>query len=241
MNTLLLNMVTAEPAAPQSASSGINSIPALEAFESERHAYFRGVAKRFDRKLMSIPMVVATMVSGASVANASSEKFGANHYLTSARYDSLFVPPVELEEQGASDSVTGLSNWFAAWASSDALSNALPGAFSGILADLETLSDGWNGDESVAPSSYVKSDVHKLAKFSASSWQQPEVEVDNDGSVALRWEGDDRIIALTFNGNGRAIGTMYPRLASGPREILLSDDEQVTAFLEINEVKSLIL
>lgn len=80
-----------------------------------------------------------------------------------------------------------------------------------VLDELEALEDGWNGLGTVAPSERVKGDVAYLVTECAFIQQEPEIEVADDGSVALLWDGDGNSFALTFYGDGKVIGTLSPR------------------------------
>lgn len=95
-----------------------------------------------------------------------------------------------------------------------------------LVTSLAGMSDGWIGPDSVAPSPAVCADVYAAL---TSMWQvsrEPEVEVDDDGSVALLWEESGRSFALTFMGNGKVVGTLSPRTADyAPWTVAVTEHE----------------
>ena len=187
------------------------------------------------RMRMQFPMLIVSLVSSATAAEAR-DPVVVNNHSTFHSYDTFDIPVVELPSEGSTVEVSGVSNWLAGWAHrAEARTFA-----TAILDELEGLEDGWNGDKSAAPNGYIKSDLKSLVGSLGTFNFEPEVEVDNDGSVALRWETEERVLALTINGNGRAIGTMYPRTENFPREIALKDRDALAEFLSIDEVRSVI-
>jgi hypothetical protein len=188
-------------------------------------------------KRLRIPLIAASLISSATAVAApvGHEPDGGNDQITNFIYCGPNVQHLELVDESATGHMTRGGQWRVAWASGPppvTLRNAMS-----AISDLECLRDGWNGDSSLAPSEYVKSDLRAIAPYLGNA-RSPEMEVDEDGSVSLRWEADDRMLALTFHGNGRAIGTMYPRTGNFPCEIPLRDAAIVAGFLAIDEVRS---
>ncbi|WP_338425151.1 hypothetical protein [Sphingopyxis kveilinensis] len=224
---------------------------AVDALDAKAHAV-EAVATGFDlkqpitrlcdRRRVAIPLFFASLVSGTSVAAAppSADLPFVNSSNVDRFASSIDLHRLEIVGTSSSNDMSGVLNWIAAWASgasSDANASAY---FTEIIDSLETLEDGWNGVSSVAPSEYVKSDLRILAAYMRYS-RQPEVEVDNDGSIALRWEDDERTLALTLNGNGRLIGTMYPRTENFPLEFGVGDSSKIAELFSISEVRSTLL
>ena len=92
-------------------------------------------------------------------------------------------------------------------------SNEASGAsfgLSSIVDQIAVLSDGWAGAGSVAPSAAARSDVAAALAVAPAGTRSPAIEVDEDGVVALLWEGADKSFALTFFGNGKVVGTLSP-------------------------------
>lgn len=115
------------------------------------------------------------------------------------------------------------------------------GGMVALIADLYNIEDGWNGPDSRAPSEEVKSDLCTLALYVDLDVREPDVEVDEDGSVSLRWENSEYSFALTLNGNERVIGTIFPRLDAFPIDFALEDQFQIISFLNRQEVRSVLL
>lgn len=83
-----------------------------------------------------------------------------------------------------------------------------------IVDSLVGLEDGWFGSGSVAPSGAVVDDL-ETALSGALLSEDPTVEVDTDGSVALIWElPAGASLTLTFVGNGQVVGSVFPQSAS---------------------------
>ena len=80
-----------------------------------------------------------------------------------------------------------------------------------IVDQLANLTDGWNGIGSACPSERVISDIRNALIALGSSVPQPDLEVDEDGTVALLWDREHTTYAMTFLGNGRVIGTSSPQ------------------------------
>lgn len=101
-----------------------------------------------------------------------------------------------------------------------------------ITASLSGLDDGWFGPDSIAPSSTVIAEV-AAALSQALILQQPELEVDIDGSVALVWElAEGETFALTFVGNGSVVGTTSPQSVSHPAcAVPVGDSGEIAARL----------
>jgi hypothetical protein len=224
------------PALPSAAANAVNSAAlAVEAAKTNLELNRPKMARIWKR----MPLLAATLAYGApaSATSAFDHPF-VNEHTTYFAYDLFEQPVVDLVSVGSSEDMSGLSNWVAAWASGDRLGVTAPAHFAQILREIADLEDGWNGEGSQAPNAYVKNDLQILAQSFSASVRQPEVEVDDDGSIALRWEGDQRVVALTINGNGRVIGTMVPRSASFPCELAIRDANKLSELLSIDEVKS---
>lgn len=228
---------TIEPIAPLGAFNASNFAAQAEAAAKvgleQRHPKTAHLWKH-------VPLLAITLAHGVPSSASSTD----NHPFVSDRstyfsYDTFAQPMVDMVHVGSADEMSGLSNWFAAWGSKNAAVASTH--FASIINELDILKDGWNGSESLAPNDYVKSDLRILAQSIASAVREPEVEVDDDGSIALRWEDHDIILALTLNGNGRVIGTMYPCAEKFPCELSVTDQDNIGALLSISEVRSVIL
>jgi hypothetical protein len=80
-----------------------------------------------------------------------------------------------------------------------------------IISQLGQLQDGWSGASSFAPADSVKRDIYEALAAIGGFVREPEVEVDDDGSVALLWPTADIDFAMTFLGNGKVYGTASPQ------------------------------
>lgn len=224
------------PTLPTAAANSVNL--AAIAVESAKVNFELGRPK-MARMWKRMPLLAATLAYGtpSSASSAFDHPF-VNEQPTYLTYD-LFEPPVvDFVNVGSSEDVSGLANWVTAWASRGRATAAAPTHFQQIFHEIADLEDGWNGDGSLAPSEYVKSDLQVLAQAFNAGVREPEVEVDDDGSIALRWEDDQRVVAFTINGNGRVIGTMVPRTGQFPCELPIRDANKISELLSIDEVKS---
>lgn len=76
-----------------------------------------------------------------------------------------------------------------------------------ILEELGRLTDGWLGEDSIAPRQTVVRDIQMLAPILPLGARTPEVEVDpSDGEVRLAWRAanEPKSIAISLTGNGMA-------------------------------------
>lgn len=225
-----------EPMAPLGAFNASNlAAMAAEAAKLDLELRRSKTARLWKR----VPLLAATLAYCApSSASSVLDHPFVNEHSTFLSYDIFEQPVVDVVNVGSSEGMSGLSNWLTAWTSGVRLSASVPTQLASIIDELDVLRDGWNGSGSFAPNDYVKNDLRILAQSIGLEVREPEVEVDNDGSVALRWEDGQRILALTLNGNGRVIGTMYPRTEKFPCELSVADGDNIAAFLLINEVQS---
>lgn len=113
---------------------------------------------------------------------------------------------------------------------------------SSVSARLDRLKDGWAGPGSVAPSQGVIDDVALacVAIYQAANLE-PEVEVDEDGTVVLEWRRGQRAFCLTFLGNRRLVGTISPWTEGyGPWQAQVSDELLILSKLEDPAVESFV-
>ncbi|HMI17943.1 MAG TPA: hypothetical protein VK533_00225 [Sphingomonas sp.] len=96
-----------------------------------------------------------------------------------------------------------------------------------IDAALGELQDGWNGSGSLAPSVAVRSDVALTLGAASVELPSPQIEVDDDGTVALIWDHAGHSHALTFLGNGKVIGTISPSADVALWEQVIVDRPQI--------------
>ncbi|MBB3972508.1 hypothetical protein [Hansschlegelia beijingensis] len=111
-----------------------------------------------------------------------------------------------------------------------------------VSARLERLRDGWAGPDTVAPSQRVIDDVARacVAVYQAAD-VEPEVEVDQDGTVVLEWRRGQRAFCLTFLGNGRLVGTISPWTEDyAPWQVPVSDELAIISKLEDPAVESFV-
>jgi hypothetical protein len=153
-------------------------------------------------------------------------------------YGRRYAQPIEVERSRASSEVSGVHNWI--YSVTDFADAGLCPAIASACFELSQLRDGWNGDQSRAPSGYVYNDLWEIGKSIPHHAVPPEVEVDDDGSVALRWDTDTHFFALTLQGNGRVTGTMYPRSAGIPAQFSVSDRNAILEFMDRDDIKQLI-
>ncbi|UYN98336.1 MAG: hypothetical protein KIT02_10195 [Devosia sp.] len=75
-----------------------------------------------------------------------------------------------------------------------------------VVTELGRLQDGWI-EGAIAPSAAIQADVARvLSAFALHQDHLPEVEVDEDGRVALRWLLDrESLFSLEFSGRGEVI------------------------------------
>jgi len=79
-----------------------------------------------------------------------------------------------------------------------------------IMTHLSELSEGWNGPGTQAPGAAVQGDIIRALANWPAGIREPSIEVDDEGGVALVWDGDESSFALTFLGNGNVVGTLSP-------------------------------
>lgn len=79
-----------------------------------------------------------------------------------------------------------------------------------LISSISDLDDGWNGPGSIAPNVSVRSDIAAVLNALWNVTREPEIEVGDDGDVALLWDDQVSSFALTFFGNGKVVGTMTP-------------------------------
>jgi hypothetical protein len=90
------------------------------------------------------------------------------------------------------------------------------------ISELIELKDGWNGPESIAPTSKTKEEVQLVIGLIRFNQRLPEFVVDDsDGVVSLTWAraGDPAFLSLIFRGDGRV--TIVGR--SSERDHVISD------------------
>lgn len=110
-----------------------------------------------------------------------------------------------------------------------------------IVEKLGVLDAGWNGAGSVAPTAEVKADIVTALSALQSAPPEPELEVDDDGSVALLWDEDESSFALTFFGNGRVVGTLSPRPRDfTPEAVDVRDVAALQRLMSIVEARSVV-
>jgi hypothetical protein len=110
-----------------------------------------------------------------------------------------------------------------------------------IVDQIAVLSDGWAGAGSVAPSTAARSDVAAALAVAPAGTRAPTIEVDEDGVVALLWEGADKSFALTFYGNGMVVGTLSPYAAQHkPWRVNASDSAAISSRLLAPELTQLL-
>lgn len=80
-----------------------------------------------------------------------------------------------------------------------------------LQVELASVAPDWNGDHFSAPGDSVRNDIHTALSGLPVLPRRPEIEIDDDGSVALLWAGLSRVFALTFKGNGRVVATLSPQ------------------------------
>lgn len=112
---------------------------------------------------------------------------------------------------------------------------------SSLIKTLRELPNSWNGGESVAPSAKIRADIEATLTLCGITVRQPEIEVDDDGSVALLWDGDEGTFGLTFVGNGKVVGTLSPlREAYLPWSTPIAEVSELSARLASNTVRPLL-
>jgi len=113
-----------------------------------------------------------------------------------------------------------------------------------ILRNLGRLTDGWAGDDTVAPSHGVIKDFQAASIAFPPLVSLPEIEVDpDDGSVVLRWitaEGKETF-SLTFVGNGSVTGYFSSDTSAEPAWSAMVTEARklATKFTEENVLKLL--
>lgn len=193
-------------------------------------------ARRFHRYTTRIPLIAASLISSANATAAPTTlpAGDGNETITNIPYGPCDEPRIAPIDSASDADMNKGPVWLAGWAQSGA---SLPAnSVVRLIAELDSLGDGWNGPASVAPSEYVKSDLNALADV-LKTLPTPEVEADDDGSISLRWEAGTRMLALTLHGNGRAIGTMYPRTSNFPCEMKVRDRVAFDHFFALEEVR----
>lgn len=121
------------------------------------------------------------------------------------------------------------------------IGEATEGASRMVLDQLQSIEDGWLGEGSIRPSPSVISDVELAFAALDEICAPPEVEVGEDGNVALLWETEDQTFALTFPGNGKVIGTLSPQtLGYHPWALSVEEGEALTEKLSVPPVAPLI-
>lgn len=76
-----------------------------------------------------------------------------------------------------------------------------------IIDELSQLKDGWDGEDAVRPSEQLISDIDETFAYMAiDSGARPNVEVDEDGTVAMFWNFEPRqMFSMNFGGNGKVV------------------------------------
>lgn len=105
-----------------------------------------------------------------------------------------------------------------------------------IIGDLGRLVDGWDGANSIAPSSAIIDDLAiVLAIVDITDANAPEVHVDSDGSTSLVWLlSDERLVSLEFFGKGDVLVTAADEdpAKSFSRKFAVRDDVSIAMALE---------
>jgi hypothetical protein len=81
-----------------------------------------------------------------------------------------------------------------------------------IVVELGRLDEGWASEEALVPSPQAIKDFEKVANLLPHNTKMPEIEIDDGGSLNIRWLdlSNRRSFSLIFKGNGRVIATFSP-------------------------------
>lgn len=225
-----------EPPAPNS-STNFAGLPSPKLPSDERQSQSQS-------KWVRAPFIAAWILcSSGTPIQATELSKDLNGVSTASRYSinsgKLLASEVH-DAQVVADSAV-ITDWFGA--NSDGRSYGPAGAsrLSRAVDAVTSLTDNWDGDGGAAPHAYVASDLRMLAEAIGNTSRDPEIEVDSDGTVSLRWSTDEQTLALTLHGNGKVIGTMYPRTELFPLELSVRDRSAIAQFMSHDEVKSSIL
>lgn len=118
------------------------------------------------------------------------------------------------------------------------------GGLSLLVRDLGRLSNGWCGEDSVAPTERVLLDIQQVLSLVAGEIKVPETEVDpDDGMVVLRWSGEGytATFSLTFPGTGYVTGYLSKAEKVPAWRYRTDDVLAIARHISSDEVASLIL
>lgn len=240
MSMLQINNSVIDFGAPIGASDSHASVSrTMLTAEAERGLYQPFTGSSGGRTRAAMPLVFGTLLTGASISIAPPAEAASQNInvfpIYSARDDDQRR---HVSLTSADSSVErGLPTWIVSMGYVPPPVILLDVEISQIFSDLESLENGWDGASSQAPSEYVKNDMRALASF-IGTVRPPEVEVDEDGSIALRWESGAKNFAITLHGNGKMIGTLYPRSDNFPQEIRVDSTDDIATFFALEEVRS---